>query len=309
MRVYNTTPLVLTPDQVREVLRKHNGDHEDCYDPDAPIYDAARCDDVASMLVASDLTASHYFWVTTKYCVDSGVPQIAVDVAIPGIPGRFLGENLYDGRDFVATGSSDVTIAQAIIRHVNDAIAIMTGMGIVGPADEPTTRESLDTPDIEAARAALTLRAAPVPQPGSGQYRALFLLELLTTDRQIAGADLDTIADEVIHGGSSGDLIHLNTTEVTRRSMSALLAGQGCDPDFLTVGFDPDCAICGEPFWRDENEVAHHAGNTPDGVDHDADADHVPYDQGQDGEGATAPGPGSAPLAAAGQAVVADGGA
>jgi hypothetical protein len=42
------------------------------------------------------------------------------------------------------------------------------------------------------------------------------------------------------------------------------------------VGDDDECHDCGEPFVTDENGISNHI--TEDGdIDHDADADHVPY--------------------------------
>jgi gamma-glutamylaminecyclotransferase len=39
-----------------------------------------------------------------------------------------------------------------------------------------------------------------------------------------------------------------------------------------------DCAECGEPAFLAEGGTAHHADeDAPDGIDHDADADHVPF--------------------------------
>lgn len=41
-----------------------------------------------------------------------------------------------------------------------------------------------------------------------------------------------------------------------------------------------ECAACGEPMFTDDNEITHHADPKITGtlrVDHDADADHVPY--------------------------------
>ena len=38
------------------------------------------------------------------------------------------------------------------------------------------------------------------------------------------------------------------------------------------------CTQCGKPFFVERNGVSHHASEDgPDGIDHDADADHVPY--------------------------------
>ena len=38
------------------------------------------------------------------------------------------------------------------------------------------------------------------------------------------------------------------------------------------------CAQCGKPFFLEGNGVSHHVSqDSPDGIDHDADADHVPY--------------------------------
>lgn len=39
-----------------------------------------------------------------------------------------------------------------------------------------------------------------------------------------------------------------------------------------------DCHICGKPFSIDSAGIATHASATePTGIDHDADADHVPF--------------------------------
>lgn len=35
------------------------------------------------------------------------------------------------------------------------------------------------------------------------------------------------------------------------------------------------CVECGEEVWLDDHEVAYHTGDGPDGIDYDADADHV----------------------------------
>ena len=37
------------------------------------------------------------------------------------------------------------------------------------------------------------------------------------------------------------------------------------------------CDECGQEFFIEENGVSHHVGDGPDGIDHDADADHVAY--------------------------------
>lgn len=36
-----------------------------------------------------------------------------------------------------------------------------------------------------------------------------------------------------------------------------------------------DCFVCGEPFETDDAGITNHV--TDDGIDYDADADHVPY--------------------------------
>lgn len=38
-----------------------------------------------------------------------------------------------------------------------------------------------------------------------------------------------------------------------------------------------ECFVCGADFFLDTSEVAHHWGSDLDDIDHDADADHVPY--------------------------------
>jgi gamma-glutamylcyclotransferase (GGCT)/AIG2-like uncharacterized protein YtfP len=49
------------------------------------------------------------------------------------------------------------------------------------------------------------------------------------------------------------------------------------DPEDAEDG-EFECAECGEPAFIVEGGTAHHAdGDAPDGIDHDADADHVPY--------------------------------
>lgn len=43
------------------------------------------------------------------------------------------------------------------------------------------------------------------------------------------------------------------------------------------------CDECGEPFWLDDNEVSyHHSDDAPDGIDHDADEDHVAFSLPED---------------------------
>lgn len=49
-------------------------------------------------------------------------------------------------------------------------------------------------------------------------------------------------------------------------------------------GGDDCCAQCGKKFSVDSAGVACHMGTGPDGIDHDADADHVPYGEAQEGE-------------------------
>jgi hypothetical protein len=41
-------------------------------------------------------------------------------------------------------------------------------------------------------------------------------------------------------------------------------------------GDDMLCSECGEPAFISDEGTAHHWGETPDNIDHDADADHVP---------------------------------
>ena len=41
---------------------------------------------------------------------------------------------------------------------------------------------------------------------------------------------------------------------------------------------DKICDVCGQPYLVNENGVSHHIDNDSlTGIDHDADADHVPY--------------------------------
>lgn len=37
------------------------------------------------------------------------------------------------------------------------------------------------------------------------------------------------------------------------------------------------CDECGNEMWIDDNGTAHHWGESLDDIDHDLDADHVPY--------------------------------
>lgn len=37
------------------------------------------------------------------------------------------------------------------------------------------------------------------------------------------------------------------------------------------------CHVCAAPFFIDDTGVAYHCSDDADGIDHDADADHVPY--------------------------------
>ena len=39
------------------------------------------------------------------------------------------------------------------------------------------------------------------------------------------------------------------------------------------------CAECGEEMEIDASGIANHVGDGPDGIDHDLDADHVPYSE------------------------------
>ena len=42
------------------------------------------------------------------------------------------------------------------------------------------------------------------------------------------------------------------------------------------------CTQCGKSFFIKDNGVSHHVSkDSPDGIDHEADADHVPYGEGQ----------------------------
>ena len=43
-----------------------------------------------------------------------------------------------------------------------------------------------------------------------------------------------------------------------------------------------ECHVCGEPFSVTDAGIACHDGDGPDGIDHDADADHVPYALGDE---------------------------
>lgn len=51
--------------------------------------------------------------------------------------------------------------------------------------------------------------------------------------------------------------------------------------DFIVNHFAEDvqtvCAECGRPYFVTPEGTAHHVGDGPDGIDHDADARHVPY--------------------------------
>ena len=41
---------------------------------------------------------------------------------------------------------------------------------------------------------------------------------------------------------------------------------------------NPICHVCGKEFFLDAGECSHHVSDEhPDGIDYDADADHVPY--------------------------------
>ena len=43
------------------------------------------------------------------------------------------------------------------------------------------------------------------------------------------------------------------------------------------------CTQCGKGMFIDDTGVSHHIGEGPDGIDYDADGDHVPYDDGDEG--------------------------
>jgi hypothetical protein len=51
--------------------------------------------------------------------------------------------------------------------------------------------------------------------------------------------------------------------------------------DFIVNHFGEDehavCTECGRPYFVTPEGTAHHVGDGPDGIDHDADAGHVPY--------------------------------
>jgi hypothetical protein len=51
--------------------------------------------------------------------------------------------------------------------------------------------------------------------------------------------------------------------------------------DFVVNHFGEDgesvCAECGRPYFVTPEGMAHHVGDGPDGIDHEADAGHVPY--------------------------------
>jgi hypothetical protein len=51
--------------------------------------------------------------------------------------------------------------------------------------------------------------------------------------------------------------------------------------DFIVNHFGDDgpavCAECGRPYFVTPEGTAHHVGDGPDGINHDADAKHVPY--------------------------------
>lgn len=51
--------------------------------------------------------------------------------------------------------------------------------------------------------------------------------------------------------------------------------------DFIVNHFGEDeqavCTECGKPYFVTPEGTAHHVGDGPDGIDHEADARHVPY--------------------------------
>lgn len=51
--------------------------------------------------------------------------------------------------------------------------------------------------------------------------------------------------------------------------------------DFIVNHFGEDeqevCTECGRPYFVTPEGTAHHVGDSPDGIDHEADAGHVPY--------------------------------
>ena len=43
------------------------------------------------------------------------------------------------------------------------------------------------------------------------------------------------------------------------------------------------CDECGKAYFVDDAQVSHHVSDeSPDGIDHDADGDHVPYGEEKD---------------------------
>jgi hypothetical protein len=54
-----------------------------------------------------------------------------------------------------------------------------------------------------------------------------------------------------------------------KKTKGKAMSEQHSDNDILF------CVECGQEMWLDNNEVSYHSGDGPDGIDHDADADHV----------------------------------
>ena len=74
---------------------------------------------------------------------------------------------------------------------------------------------------------------------------------------QIAFPDLDAAQREFI------------LTGVTAEEWDAEMGEEPDDSNWF------NCGKCGQLMFIEENGVSHHAGDTSDGIDHDADAHHV----------------------------------
>ena len=91
--------------------------------------------------------------------------------------------------------------------------------------------------------------------------------------RYVVEADTEEKAREMAERGETIEEEDIKFDGVTNREITQALgpvqgSGEG----------SKQCHVCGKPFTIDSAGVATHSNaEYPDGIDHDADADHVPY--------------------------------
>jgi len=91
--------------------------------------------------------------------------------------------------------------------------------------------------------------------------------------RYVVEADTEEEAREMAQRGETIEEEDIKFDGVTNREITQALGQVQGSGDESNV-----CHVCGRPFTIDSAGVATHDNpENPDGIDHDSDADHVPY--------------------------------